>query len=585
MLGIGLSLTGRLQSSVSPAALFLSGEQGIWYDPSDLTTMFQDTAGTTPVTTPGQTVALLLDKSKGLVLGSELVTNGDFSSATGWTQGAGWSIGSGVATATATSGYLYQSVASVAAGKYYEYTVTITSYTSGTLRFFAGSGAENLSTPMTASGTYTLRVCSRSANQLGVVGTAFTGVIDNISVKELAGNHATQATAASRPTYGIVPLGGRRNLLTWSEDFSNAVWAKLNATVTANSTVAPDGTTTADTLTDNATSGAHYAQVLNIFTADGATRFWSIYVKQGTARYISLSSYDLDITTSASSRVTFDMQTGVYTVQGAEAGTVLTPIDAGNGWWRIGFSSNTNSARYDGFRVEMNSDGTSAGASYSGTGSTAFIWGAQLETGSTATAYQKVTTQYDVTESGVQSLSYLSFDGVDDFLVTPTITPGIDKVQVFAGVRKLSDAASGILVELSANIIANTGSFYVVTGPDPTVSNRYSSSSRGSGGVFTTNIATTNTGDAPDQAVLSSTHDIAGDLTTIRRNGVAGTNSTVDLGTGNFLAYPIYIGRRAGASVPFNGQIYNLIVRFGANLDAGAIYSTETFVNEKTGAY
>jgi hypothetical protein len=141
------------------------------------------------------------------------------------------------------------------------------------------------------------------------------------------------------------------------------------------------------------------------------------------------------------------------------------------------------------------------------------------------------------------------------------------------------------LVELSANVIANTGSFYVVTGPDPTVSNRYSSSSRGSGGVFTTNIATTNTGDAPDQAVLSSTHDIAGDLTTIRRNGVAGTNSTVDLGTGNFLAYPIYIGRRAGASVPFNGQIYNLIVRFGANLNAGAIYSTETFVNEKTGAY
>jgi hypothetical protein len=42
-------------------------------------TLFQDTAGTTPVTTPGQTVALMLDKSKGLTLGPELVTNGDFS--------------------------------------------------------------------------------------------------------------------------------------------------------------------------------------------------------------------------------------------------------------------------------------------------------------------------------------------------------------------------------------------------------------------------------------------------------------------------------------------------------------------------
>jgi hypothetical protein len=34
-----------------------------WYDPSDLTTLFQDTAGTVPVTADGQTVALMKDKS------------------------------------------------------------------------------------------------------------------------------------------------------------------------------------------------------------------------------------------------------------------------------------------------------------------------------------------------------------------------------------------------------------------------------------------------------------------------------------------------------------------------------------------
>ncbi len=50
-------------SSFSPASLFASGEQGAWYDPSDLTTMFQDRAGTTPVTADGQTVGLILDKS------------------------------------------------------------------------------------------------------------------------------------------------------------------------------------------------------------------------------------------------------------------------------------------------------------------------------------------------------------------------------------------------------------------------------------------------------------------------------------------------------------------------------------------
>jgi len=47
----------------TPANLFASGEQGAWYDPSDFSTMFQDSAGTTPVTAVGQTVGKILDKS------------------------------------------------------------------------------------------------------------------------------------------------------------------------------------------------------------------------------------------------------------------------------------------------------------------------------------------------------------------------------------------------------------------------------------------------------------------------------------------------------------------------------------------
>lgn len=56
---------GNILNSVaySPAVLFSQGEQGAWYDPSDLTTMFQDTAGTTPVTAAGQAVARINDKS------------------------------------------------------------------------------------------------------------------------------------------------------------------------------------------------------------------------------------------------------------------------------------------------------------------------------------------------------------------------------------------------------------------------------------------------------------------------------------------------------------------------------------------
>jgi len=47
----------------TPADVFASSEQGAWYDPSDLSTLFQDSAGTTPVTASGQPVGKMLDRS------------------------------------------------------------------------------------------------------------------------------------------------------------------------------------------------------------------------------------------------------------------------------------------------------------------------------------------------------------------------------------------------------------------------------------------------------------------------------------------------------------------------------------------
>lgn len=50
-------------SGFNPLSLFSAGEQGAWYDPSDLSTLFQDAAGTIPVTAAGQPVGKMLDKS------------------------------------------------------------------------------------------------------------------------------------------------------------------------------------------------------------------------------------------------------------------------------------------------------------------------------------------------------------------------------------------------------------------------------------------------------------------------------------------------------------------------------------------
>ena len=67
---VNLAATNVLSTSVrstwerwTPIQIFLAGEKGAWYDPSDLSTLFQDAAGTIPVTADGDPVGLMLDKS------------------------------------------------------------------------------------------------------------------------------------------------------------------------------------------------------------------------------------------------------------------------------------------------------------------------------------------------------------------------------------------------------------------------------------------------------------------------------------------------------------------------------------------
>jgi hypothetical protein len=188
-----------------------------------------------------------------------------------------------------------------------------------------------------------------------------------------------------------------------------------------------------------------------------------------------------------------------------------------------------------------------------------------------------VTTTYDVTEAGVASLGYLFFDGSGDFMVTPTITPGVDKAQVFAGVRKLSDAAIQILYETSTITSANalsslpaySGSGGVV-GPYWTV---WSSSAI---------AATPATYPAPQTVVQTHVADISAPNSTLRINGIQAATSSASQGTGNYLAYPLYIGRRGGTIYPFNGELFGLITRFGPNLTPQQITSTEQWLAPKT---
>ena len=431
----------------SPSMLFASSEVGAWYDPSDLTTLFQDSAGTTPVTAAGDPVGLMRDKS----------------------------------------------------GR---------------------------------------------------------------------GNHAT-GSSTTRPTYAIAPKTGRRNLLTYTEQFDNAAWVKDRVTVSANAIVAPDGSITADKVIDTAVTSNSF-RIYNSITLSSIGYTQTFYAKAAELSwcYIRIGN---------ALRAFFNLATGV--IGSVDTGMTASIQSVGNGWYRITATIATATAGA-GFGLIGLSTGNNVEVYTSTGGNGIYVWGAQLETGSTATAYQKVVSQYEVTEAGVPSLSCLNFDGVDDFMLTGTITPGTDKVQVFAGVRKLSDATSAkIVAELSATIASNNGAFRLAA-PDSAAAN-YGFSSKGT--TQTDAVGTTYT--APISNVLTGLGDISGDVTTLRVNGVQVAQATTDQGTGNYLAYPLYIGRRGGASLPYNGNLYGLIVRFGPNLTDAVIRQAENWLNQRTGAY
>lgn len=177
--------------------------------------------------------------------------------------------------------------------------------------------------------------------------------------------------------------------------------------------------------------------------------------------------------------------------------------------------------------------------------------------------------------------NYLSFDGVDDALATANINfTSTDKMSVFIGVRKIDDTVR-ILSELSPAVVTNPGSFYLAAGTDSGF-NAYSSLFRGAGAAGPSITAGTQIQTGTDTAVITTTHNIAGDLSTIRRNAVSGTNGVGDKGAGDVGNYPLYIGARAGASLLFNGRIYNLIL-LGRLATTQEITDTETWVAGKTG--
>lgn len=159
-------------------------------------------------------------------------------------------------------------------------------------------------------------------------------------------------------------------------------------------------------------------------------------------------------------------------------------------------------------------------------------------------------------QNAVTGANYLEFDGSDDFLQTNNIDfTATDKVSLFAGVRKLSDATNGILLELSASITTNSGTFCVFA---PRFTGGAGNFGLISKGTVITEVSTPAIL-APVSAVISVKSSILASVLSMRVDGALSASSNNSQGTGNYGNYPLYIGRRGGTLLPFNGHIYSLI--------------------------
>lgn len=343
-------------------------------------------------------------------------------------------------------------------------------------------------------------------------------------------------------------------MLTYSEDLSNAVWQKNN--VTATSGIAdPVGGMAAWTLTGNGSSG--FLRGLQTSPV-GVTVRISVYLKAGTATTAVIGDVNLGAIGS------FNLSSGSV-ISGATS--QITP--AGDGWYRCSVSYTTISS--GAFTINPGSSFSAA------TTSSVLVWGAQLELGSTATAYQRVGTAFDVTEAGVPTVHYVQYDGTDDSFSTSSIDfSATDKMSVFAGVRKLSDATRGIVAELSA---AATSGAWNLNAPNATTTANYAF--RNVGSLSGGDAVTSSTFAAPTSNVLTALGDIAADVSQLRVNGSVAATSAVDLGTGNYGNYPLYIGRRNNASLPFNGRDYGILV-VGKTASATEITNTELWLSDRT---
>jgi hypothetical protein len=180
------------------------------------------------------------------------------------------------------------------------------------------------------------------------------------------------------------------NLLTYTEDITNAAWLSdaPAVTKTANVINSPLGTLTADKISEASTalgSWNIYQSIAASVVVPGTLYVYSVYLKAAERQYARISLGTASVVNGGD--VFVDLSTGtIFTQNGYGTATlqITDIINAGNGWWRcvLGVSFAASAIIYP--SVQIRPDNSGSTATYNGVvGRGLYIWGSMMYTEST----------------------------------------------------------------------------------------------------------------------------------------------------------------------------------------------------------
>ena len=203
------------------------------------------------------------------------------------------------------------------------------------------------------------------------------------------------------------------NLLGYSEMFSDVSWVKIASSISINTTIAPNGSLTADTFTANGVNTNHLLQGTTSCIS-GLTYTFSAYVKKDTNNFRQLLAGNPIFGPNVWAN--FDINNGVLGTIGSAATATITSV--GNGWYRCtltGVATATLVTTAGSFCLITST--TSVRGEVNTLSTSVYIWGAQLVQGSVPKDYF-----YTTDRLNVPRLNYDVAGGCPSILVEPQRT-------------------------------------------------------------------------------------------------------------------------------------------------------------------